>query len=231
VIFLFYGTDTEKVRSKAFEWVAKAREKEPNLAYARLTREEISPSSLEEAALSGGLFVKRLLVLLDDPFPARKVVSEEEDGEEDAVSGSVVEEKLDQLIASENAIVILAPKLSAVKAKKLALKAAKSYLFDAPVVREAARGFNSRLVDALGAKNAQALWLEVTRALRAGDAPEMLHGLLHWKARDLMEKGGRAWSPNEARRLSMNLIALLQESRRKGIALETSLERFALTLS
>lgn len=227
MIYLFYGTDTDKVRSKAFEWVAKAREKEPNLAYARLTREEITPSSLEEAALSGGLFVKRLLVLLDDPFPTRKAATDEEGSEEDA-SGSVLEEKIDLLIASENAIVILAPKLSAAKAKKMVAKAAKVYVFDVPATREAARGFNSKLVDALGVKNAPGLWLEIVRALRAGDAPEMLHGLLHWKARDLMEKGGRSYSPERARELSLRLIALLQETRRNGRDLERELECFAL---
>ena len=68
MIYLFHGSDVEKTRAKAFEWVAKARVKEPNLAYVRLAREELSSSALEDAALSGGLFVKRLLILIDDPF-------------------------------------------------------------------------------------------------------------------------------------------------------------------
>ena len=71
---------------------------------------------------------------------------------------------------------------------------------------------------------------EINRALIAGDAPEMLHGLLHWKARDLMEKGSRAWKSEESRALSLNLISLLQTSRRGGLDLSTSLERFALSI-
>ncbi|HEY4522942.1 MAG TPA: hypothetical protein VJK73_01055, partial [Candidatus Paceibacterota bacterium] len=67
-------------------------------------------------------------------------------------------------------------------------------------------------------------------ALRKGDAPEMLHGLLHWKTRDLMEKGSRAWKPQETRALSLSLISLLQNSRRKGLDLSQSLERFALSI-
>ena len=217
MIYLFHGTDVEKTRTKAFEWVAKAKAKEPNLAYVRLAREELTPAALEDAALSGGLFVKRLLILIDDPF-------QEEN------SSDLLEEHIDSLAASDNAIVILAPKLASAKAKKLTAKAKVEYKFDTTAPRENARGFNSNLVNALSARSREKLWLEINRALRVGDAPEMLHGLLHWKARDLMEKGSRAWAPKEARQLSHSLISLLQSSRRGGLDLALSLERFALSI-
>jgi hypothetical protein len=231
MIYLFYGSDVEKVRTKAFAWVAAARAKEPNLAYVRLAREELTPAALEDAASSGGLFVKRLLILIDDPFSAARATSEEEDGsEEETTTGSVFEEYVDALAASDNAIVILAPKLAAVKAKKLVAKAKVEYKFDVPVTFEAKRGFNSSLVDALGARNREKLWLEINRALLAGDAPEMLHGLLHWKARDIMSKGSRVWKPQESRKLSLDLIELLQASRRGGLGLNLALEKFALSI-
>lgn len=229
MLYLFHGTDVEKVRTKAFEWVAKARAKEPNLAYVRLAREEMTPAALDDAALSGGLFVSRLLVLIDDPFPVARVASEDENDEEE-ISGTVLEEHLDALAASDNAIIILAPKLAAVKSKKLATKAKMTYVFDKPATFETKRGFNSNLVDALAARKQDKLWLEVNRALIAGDAPEMLHGLLHWKARDLMSNDSRAWSPREARQLSLALIELLQSSRRGGLDLSLSLEKFALSI-
>jgi len=229
MIYLFYGTDIEKTRSKAFEWVATARTKEPNLAYVRLAREELSSAALEDAALSGGLFVSRLLVLIDDPFPNVRATGGEE-GEEEEGTESALEEHLDALAASDNAIIILAPKLPAAKAKKLAAKAKMEYKFDKPAAREEVRGFNSDLVNALSARSREKLWLEINRSLSAGDAPEMLHGLLHWKARDLMEKGSRAWTPQEARSLSLALIELLQNSRRGGLDLSLSLERFALSV-
>jgi hypothetical protein len=229
MIYLFSGSDIEKTRTKAFEWVAKARAKEPNLAYVRLAREEMSPSALQDAALSGGLFVKRLLVLLDDPFPTARVSAENEEAEVEA-SGSSLEDNLDALADSDNAIVILAPKLTAAKAKKIGAKAKMAYVFDARTAKEEARGFNSGLVNALAARSREKLWLEVNRSLLSGDAPEMLHGLLHWKARDLMEKGSRSWKPEETRALSLSLIELLQESRRGGLPLGLALERFALSL-
>jgi hypothetical protein len=229
MIYLFHGSDVEKVRTKAFDWVAKARAKEPNLAYARLAREEITPSALADAALSGGLFVKRLLVLLDDPFPVSRTVDEEV-GEGETVSASILEDALDMLADSDNAIVILAPKLTSAKVKKITAKAKMAYEFDARAPKEEARGFNAALVNALASRSREKLWLEVERALSAGDAPEMLHGLLHWKARDIMAKGNRYWKPEEARALSLSLIGLLQESRRGGLVLSLALERFALSI-
>lgn len=230
MIYLFHGSDVEKVRTKAFEWVAKAQAKEPNLAYARLAREELSAAALEDAALSGGLFVSRLLVLIDDPFPVARAANEEDGEEEKEVSGSLLEECLDVLAASDNAILILAPKLPVAKAKKLVAKAKVEYRFDTVVPRVRARDFNGNLVNALASRSREKLWLEIQRALRAGDAPEMLHGLLHWKARDLMAKGSRAWKSAESRQLSLALIELLQSSRRGGLDLTLSLERFALSV-
>ncbi len=236
MLYLFHGSDVEKARTKAFEWVAAARKKEPNLAYVRLAREELTPAALEDAASSGGLFVSRLLILIDDPYVGRGTSNMGNGGDEGGNEGgneevaTPLDDYIDALAASDNAIIILAPKLLATKAKKLVAKAKMEYKFDLRLAPSASRGFNATLVDALGARNREKLWLEINRALRLGDAPEMLHGLLHWKVRDLMAKGSRTWPPAEARSLSLALIDLLQESRRGGLDLSLSLERFALSI-
>ncbi len=231
MIYFFHGSDTAKARAKAFEWVAKARAKQQNLTYVRLAREDLTKAALEDAAFSGGLFAKRLLVLVDDPFPPLRGKEEEphESQDEKGAAASVLEASLDMLAASDNAILILAPGLAAAKARSLAGKAKVEYKFDEAPRSGAARGFNSNLVNALAARDREKLWLEVVRALRAGDTPEMLCGLLHWKARDLMEKGNRAWKPHEARVLSLALISLLQDSH-YGSAAPLLLERFALSI-
>ena len=230
MIYLFHGSDEEKVRAKAFAWVAAARAKEPNLAYVRLAREELSGGALEDAALSGGLFVKRLLVLLDDPFQTANDRASTDEESNVGRATSDIDDAIDALAESDNVIVLLAPKLLAANAKKLVAKATKEYKVDLPAARSASRGFNSALVNALAARDARALWLEVVRALRAGDVSEMVHGLLHWKARDLMQKSSRAWPPSDARALSMRLIALVVLTRRKGLDLSLELERFALSV-
>ncbi len=215
MIYLFHGSDTNKARAKAFQWVAAARAKAPEAAYIRLTADQLTLESLTGALSSQGLFFAKTLVLLDDPFA-------------DAGGAELVLEHLDALKESPNPVGILAPKLLASRAAKLEAVAEKTFKTDAVAKKD--RGFNSALVNALGERNSQTLWKELAKAERAGDAPAALHGLLHWKARDLMQKGSRAWTKEEARELSVSLIDLLSDSRGKDLPLPFALERFALAL-
>ncbi len=216
MLYLFEGNDVEKIRTKAFAWIAAARAKRPDAPYVRLGADAITAAALEEVVQSQGLFFSQMLVLIDDPFSL-------------TAAGDVVLEALPQLIASQNPIGIIAPKLLATRAKKLKAGAEKVFTVDV-AEKKPARGFNSGLVNALAARDRVGLWKEIIRAKRAGDVPEMLHGLLHWKARDLMQKGGRGWTVGEARELSMKLIELLSDSRSGDLPLEMALERFALSM-
>lgn len=217
MIYLFHGNDPEKVRAKAFAWVAAARAKAANAPYLRFSADAITPSVLEEIVQSQGLFFSKMLILLDDPFAKPDV-------------GEMVLAALSQLKASENPIAILTPKLLATRAKKLEAVAERVFKIEA-TEKKPTRGFNAGLVNALGARDGLTLWKELQKAERAGDAPEMLHGLLHWKARDLMQKGSRVWSPIESRNLSLSLIELLSDSRSGDLPLSLQLERFALSVS
>lgn len=226
-MYFFYGSDTDKVRAKAFAWVAAAREKEPQIVYTRIAASDISEETLVEIEESGSLFVKRILVLIDDLFvKTNTVIDTEAQVKKDF---KLLESHIDAIIASNNAIILLAPGLSTARAEKIAAKATKKYKFD-KTISARARGFNNVLVNALAARDSSALWLEIMRARAAGDAPEMLHGLLHWKARDLMKKGGLIWTFSEARTLSLSLITLVVDTRRTGSDLTMALERFALSM-
>lgn len=217
MIYLFTGSDVTKVREKAFAWVALAREKQKEVPYVRLSSEELSHERILELAGSQGLFFSKTLGLIDDPF------SESE-------SGELLLASLTLLAESENPIAILAPKLPATQFKKLQTKAQKVFTYDTRETR-APRGFNSALVNALASMNGEVLWKEIVKALRSGDAPEMVHGLLHWKARDLMQKPNSVWSKERARSLSRALIELLSDSRGRDLPLKEGLERFALSLT
>lgn len=216
MIYLFTGSDVEKTRAKAFAWVAAARAKAPDAPYLRFSAESVTPSVLDEVVQSQGLFFSKMLVLLDDPFSLSE-------------TGELVLERLKTLKESQNPVAILAPKLLAARMKKLEAVAEKVFVVDAKE-RKLARGFNGSLVNALAAKDGPALWRELQKAQRAGDAPEMLHGLLHWKARDLMQKGGGKWGEDGARALSVSLIELLSDARSGDLPLSMQLERFALSL-
>jgi hypothetical protein len=216
MIYLFTGSDSNKVREKAFKWIEASRKKAPEAVYLRIAPEAVTDAALEEAASASGLFFTKSLILIDDPFSL-------------AASGAAVLDSLKLLADSSNPIALLAPKLKAADAKKIEAKATKIFSFDVAQKKEG-RGFNTALVNGLGSRNGKALWLEIERALRAGDAPEMLHGLLHWKARDILQKGARNWTPREARELSLDLIELLSESRSGGLDLGQALEKWALSI-
>lgn len=213
MIYLFHGSDTFKARQKAFQWVEAARQKAPDAVYMRIAPEQVSDAMLREALTAQGLFYTRSLILLDDPFSL-------------ADSAEVVLGLLDELAASENPVAIVAPKLAAARAKKLEAVASKVFTFEEVV--KPSRGFNSGLVNALGARDGALLWLELQKAYRAGDVPEMVHGLMHWKARDMMQKGNPKWGKDGARMLSRDLITLLSDSRGGDLPLKEALERFAL---
>ncbi|MES2931743.1 MAG: hypothetical protein V4682_03545 [Patescibacteria group bacterium] len=216
MIYLFHGTDTGKARAKAFTWIAAARAKAPDAAYIRLQGAQITEEALRDAISAQGLFFAKSLILLDEPFS-------------DESAGETVLSMLDVLTASENPVGILAPKLLAARAKKLEAVATKVFKEDAVPKRD--RGFNSALVNALGSKDGKTLWKELVKAERLGDVPEITHGLLHWKARDMMQKGNTKWGKEGARALSVSLIELLSDARSGDIPLGPSLERFALSLN
>ena len=185
MIYLFHGTNVQKVRAKAFQWIAASRMKAPDAMYLRIEAADLTRESLANALSAQGLFFSKTLVLLDDPF------SETE-------SGELILEMLPKLAESPNPIAIVAPKLLATRLKKIEKHAEKTFE-ETLVEKKPTRGFNSGLVNALGSKDGPALWKEIVKAQRAGDAPEMLHALLHWKARDMMQKGSRVWGAREAR--------------------------------
>ena len=204
-----------KARAKAFAWVTAARAKAPDAAYIRLQGPQITESALNDAISSQGLFFAKSLILLDDPF------SDEE-------AGDTVLDMLEVLAGSDNPVGILAPKMLAARTKKLEAVAVKSFKEDAVPKRD--RGFNSNLVNALGSRDGKTLWKEIMKAEREGDVPEVIHGLLHWKARDMMQKGNPAWGKDGARELSVRLIELLSDARSGDLPLSPALERFALKI-
>ncbi len=216
MMYLFHGTDSAKVRAKAFAWVAATRAKVPDAPYIRMNGSELSHERIAEAVSSQGLFFSKTLILIDDPFATTE-------------SGDIFLESLDTLRTSRNPVAVLAPKLLAARVKKIEGKAEKVFKIDATEKKEAC-GFNSALVNALGEKNKELLWKEIVKALRAGEAPEALHGLLHWKARDMMQKGNRVWGKEGARKLSVKLIEIVSDSRAGDLTLKENLERFALSL-
>ena len=217
MLYLFTGTNEEKIRAKVFAWIDATKKKEPSVSYVRISSDQINTHTLEEITLTQGLFFSKILVLIDDPFAT-------------TLTTEVVLDAIERLAHSSNPIALLAPKISLPTERKIVSHIEKVFREDT-TTKKTARGFNTGLVNALASRNGKNLWKELMIAKKQGDAPEMLHGLLHWKARDLMEKGSRVWKPEEARALSVELIELVADSRKGELSLSENLERFALSLT
>lgn len=75
------------------------------------------------------------------------------------------------------------------------------------------------LTSALGSRDKKKLWLSLMQALRAGEKPEAIAGLLAWKARQMGD-----------RKLSREIVFLYHDAHRGMGDLALLLERFALKL-
>ncbi len=87
------------------------------------------------------------------------------------------------------------------------------------------------LANAFGMRDKKKCWLLLTEQLQADVAPEAIAGMLAWKVRDLLAKGGsQKYSRAELVQTSRALVALYHDSHRGAGDLSLLLERFVLGL-
>ena len=151
---------------------------------------------------------------------------------EGALGGAQGEEFLalaGELARSPHTFIFIEEKL--LKKPTDALTKAGATVLAAPAAKKA-EAFNIfALANAFGARDRKKLWILLVEAGRAGAAPEAVAGMLHWKVRDMLGKGARsAYTPEELKRLSRELVVLYHDSHRGAGELGLLLERFALNL-
>jgi len=104
------------------------------------------------------------------------------------------------------------------------------------------------LTDALGERNKKRLWTRYQEALRAGSAPEEIHGILFWQLKTLLlvSKGATAgikpfvitkakhflgnYTENELEDLTKSFVDLYHDARRGKIDFDIGLEKILLSL-
>ena len=116
------------------------------------------------------------------------------------------------------------------KASTIALEKAGAKI---EVVKKTAakeRGFDPfGLTFALASRDKKKLWLGLTASLAAGEKPEAIAGLLHWKVRQELERATGA-KRKSLINLSRQIVFMYHDSHRGAGSLDLLLERFALTL-
>ncbi|MFZ2887333.1 MAG: hypothetical protein WA021_05950 [Minisyncoccia bacterium] len=210
MIYLYLGTDREKARAKmgaAIEKVVKKAE------IVRIT-DAHSIEDLKAALQGGGMFGgKRVLVF-----------------EGVCVNPELCEvflDSLERLSKSDEDVFVYEEKPLAELRKKLEKHAETVEKFDAPKKERDSSIF--AMANALRAADKKNLWVGYMREIEKGSAPEAVHGVLFWAAKDMLLKSGRdAAAGKRAASLVALLAELPHEARRRGEDLEYALERFLL---
>ena len=210
MLHLYSGTDREKARAETNAAVKKAATKGTEVI--RITDAHTIAdlkSALEGAGMFGGV---------------RTVVLEGVWGNEEM--HVVAEGSLQRMRDSDEHFFIFEEKLDAATRKTIEKYAEDSKKFDAVKQKESNTIF--ALANALRSRDKKALWVSYQREL-AGSAPEAIHGVLFWGAKQALLAARGAKDIERAQKLVAHLAELPHESRRRGVELEYALERFVLS--
>lgn len=238
MLYLIYGTNTNKVRAKQRELVGIMQGKQPNVSLYRVTTETWKDSLLEELLGSQGLFLAKYIVTLD------KVL-------EDKEIGSAVVGSLEEMKNSDHAWIILEDKVSVPNLKKIEKFAHKVFDFNDSVSVEKKRLLAFDFAEQFAGKNKVGAWREFIKLKEAELAGEEIHGVLWWQMKSVYlakfsktadESGLTPYSFQKALRLSKGwelkelnilldkLVEIYHEAHRGGGDLMVELEGLSLGL-
>ncbi|MEK7132996.1 MAG: hypothetical protein AAB830_02985, partial [Patescibacteria group bacterium] len=163
----------------------------------------------------GGLFGERRIVILEG-------LSENEEMRD------LLFRSLAQMQKSEEPFFIFEPSTDADARRTIEKYSASKNRFDAPKKEKDNSVF--ALANALRRADKKALWAGYQKELALGKAPEAIHGVLFWGAKDMLIKSKEGTpESNRAKKLIAELAELPHEARRNNFDLEYALERFVLS--
>ncbi|MEN9413532.1 MAG: hypothetical protein RLZZ342_619 [Candidatus Parcubacteria bacterium] len=206
MIYLFSGTDRNKAREALERVIANTTG-----TIVRVT-DAHTPADISAALGGSGLFGGVRVVVLDSLFSSREGESKE-----------VLVRELPGMKESTDTFLIFEGALDAATRKLLEKFAHTSERFDVVKVAEDKTIF--KLADALQTGDKKALWVGLMREYAKGSAPEAVHGLLFWGAKQMCTRNDSA----RARLLVAALAELPHEARRRGEDMSYALERFVLS--
>lgn len=210
MLYFFSGTDREMARAALDAAVKKVSKKGTRIV--RVT-DANTPADCAAALGGRGMF--------DD---ARVVV----------LNGTLANDEMRvQVLAalagmrdSEDPFFILEEKPDAATRKQLEKYAEESKRFDGASTKKSGDIF--AIANALRRADKKSLWVNYQRQLAGSAAPEAIHGVLFWAAKDMFLKSRPGAERERAKRLLAELAELPHESRRRGLELEYALELFVL---
>lgn len=206
MLYFYSGNDTEKARDAMSAAIEKAAK---GATVVRIT-DAHSRADLEAALQGGGMFGGERVIVFSNVY------------ENDELR-TVLEERLSFLSKSKEPIFMIEGALDAATRKSIEKYATEYERFDAKKVAEPTTIF--ALANALQVGKKKELWVGYQRELQSGKAPEAIHGVLFWAAKQYLLKQGS----DRAKLLVAELAELPHEARRRGVELEYALEQFVLS--
>lgn len=210
MLHVFSGSDREKARAELNKTVRSIKGAE----VVRIS-DANSLNDLLAALQGGGMFARKRVVVLDGVFTHEDM-------------RGIVLESLARLKESDEPIFILEEKLDAETRKKAEKYAETVKKFEATKEKRQSGIFG--LAYALKSGDKKKLWVEYQRALSRDEAPEAIHGVLFWGAKDMFLKSSGAARMRASQRIA-ELAELPHEARRRGYDLEYALELYLLTIN
>lgn len=208
MLYFYSGTDREKARAKMDADIAKTAGRGAQVL--RVT-DAHTLEDLHAALRGGGMFAQERVLVFESLSANAEMLD-------------ILLEALPLLSKATEAAFVFEERPLADLRKKIEKHAAKSEKFDAPKKERDSGVF--AMANALRRGDKKALWVSYMRELAKETAPEAIHGVLFWAAKDMYLKDGG--TDGRARRLVADLAALPHEARRRGEDVEYALERFVL---
>ena len=208
MLHLYLGTDREKARSKMGADISKVKGAE----VVRIT-DANTIDDLRASLQGGGMFAQKRVLVFENVCANVELCD-------------VFLDALESLSKSDEKVCIFEEKPLADLRRKLEKYAETVEKFDAPKKERDSSIF--AIANALRRADKKELWVSYMREIAKDAAPEAIHGVLFWAAKDMFLKGDSA-----ARIRAGALVAALAElphaARRRGEDLEYALERFCLS--
>jgi len=211
MLYVFHGTDGKEVRSRAHALINAFLSKAPEASVTRLSSTDMLPGTLVSALNTQGLFHNKNIIILDGWCALKE-------------TRDVLFDSLEEMKQSVYDCIVIEEGLHAAHQKKLASFSEKIEKYDIP--KEPYTAHNDfALANAFDRGDRAGAWVELQRALYAGKAPEALHGMLVWKAKQRVIKN----ADSQTRAVLAELATLPQRAYAQRIDLAQALEQLILS--
>ena len=182
MLYLIYGTDTNKSRKKLHELLDLAKKKRPDAELFKLTTENWSEAQFDELLIAQGLFETKYTTVLDNLFEKKDIKS-------------YILEKLDEIGSSEQIFLMLEGSVDAASLKKIEKHAKQVQEFEKR--EDAKKAFNIfGVTEGLVSKDKKHLWISYLDTIKKGIPPEEIHGIFFWQVKNMI-LASRSASANE----------------------------------